>query len=646
MHFFPPIAGQEHSNHDFLDFMGAPESERNTCFSNMLSTYIDDENMPDADSTQGWNQPSEHWEDPNSQTPHKHQDTEMQGVTDSPHHLETTSQQSALHEHQESESDQTAVQMANSAACSDDVVENQSNLSQDNEAAQVKAHLEHIHGLMQKIAQDKPKEKPALQQELMTAMRNLAKLVDTNIAEQIAQDDTPVSLKSILAQMEQLVGKMAGKSEPVHGQEPKLQMKQLASHLEQIQKLAQQAIQATPEEKPALQQKLIAEINTLVDNSGVASNPASKLHNLKELQELAQQIIQGGSEDKPVLHQKLVAEIRKLADLVHSQTKHSEAGKANVRPASAETSALLQDLRTMARLIGGAHESGDTGDHRESRTKDAEPSTQKTTNNHAAQASKVEGKDLPTRLQSRAISNNIQFMAEKQTGESSPEPRFAQPAQQKNQDQNVQRSKQPSLDSTKTDKSTPNKPTSFATAKSFTESIFSGQPATEQASSSGQQSVSAKLETRHAEVLRQVENGAFRNLGQGNKQLVIRLDPPDLGQVSVILQVRGKEVQAVLRTTHQEASHALQDQLGQLRTQLEDQGLRVSRLEVQTQLADSQTESGWQGTEQHNRFQEHREMSLTSQRLRSLGRTKELVQDVQSIPHKEKISPDGLDIFA
>jgi flagellar hook-length control protein FliK len=166
-----------------------------------------------------------------------------------------------------------------------------------------------------------------------------------------------------------------------------------------------------------------------------------------------------------------------------------------------------------------------------------------------------------------------------------------------------------------------------------------------------QQAVQQRLEgpssSRSAEVYRQVENGAFRNLGQGVRQLVIRLDPAELGQISVILQVKGKEVQAVLRASNQETSHALGEQMSQLRAHLESQGLRVSRLEVQTQLADSQQQSQWQGAEQHNRFQENRELALSAQRWRNLGRAEGgLVRDVQTVLHREKLSQDGLDIFA
>ena len=144
-----------------------------------------------------------------------------------------------------------------------------------------------------------------------------------------------------------------------------------------------------------------------------------------------------------------------------------------------------------------------------------------------------------------------------------------------------------------------------------------------------------------------MEQGAFKNLGQGTRQLTLRLDPIELGQVSVVLQVRGKEVQAVLRTTTAEASQALNEQMAQLRTQLENEGLKVTRLEVQTQLSDSQTNAQWQGAEQHNKQQENRDLAMTAQRFRSLGRVgNDLAQDVQDVEYPEKNSATGVDIFA
>jgi flagellar hook-length control protein FliK len=200
-------------------------------------------------------------------------------------------------------------------------------------------------------------------------------------------------------------------------------------------------------------------------------------------------------------------------------------------------------------------------------------------------------------------------------------------------------------DREKTSSSTLRSAQSAGAEKGASESLT--QASAQNSQTSFQQRLESPVSARSAQVYQQVENGAFKNLGQGVKQLVIRLDPADLGQVSVILQVRGKEVQAVLRSSSQEASAALNEQLGQLRSQLEAQGLKVGKLEVQTQLADSQSQSQWQGAQSHNRHQENQELAMSARRWRSLGRVApDLAQDVHNSLQREKLSQSGLDIFA
>jgi flagellar hook-length control protein FliK len=197
------------------------------------------------------------------------------------------------------------------------------------------------------------------------------------------------------------------------------------------------------------------------------------------------------------------------------------------------------------------------------------------------------------------------------------------------------------------EKSAPVKSQTSGAGKIVPEGESAVQTAAQSAPSTASIRAEAATGVRNTAVYQQIENGAFKNLGQGLRQLVIRLDPADLGQVSVILQVRGKEVQAVLRAGSQETSQILNEQLGQLRTQLEAQGLKVGRLEVQTQLADSQSQSQWQGAEQHNRYQENRELALSAQRWRNLERLDaDLARDVQNTPQREKLSQSALDIFA
>ncbi len=100
----------------------------------------------------------------------------------------------------------------------------------------------------------------------------------------------------------------------------------------------------------------------------------------------------------------------------------------------------------------------------------------------------------------------------------------------------------------------------------------------------------------HRAVLQQVHSGLLQNLGQGRQQLTLQLNPPDLGSLTVNLKVVGKEIQAVLRAENQEARQIIAENMPALRQSLESQGLRVTRLEVQTQLQDqNQFTQLWQG---------------------------------------------------
>lgn len=610
MHFFPPVVGQERSTHDFLNLTALSEKQKNSEFSSLLTSYMDDSEMLEKDVLATYDQP---WEDPES----------LNGqAMESPLHqeLNTEAQLSTNHECLEDESDRTCSQTVISAASP----ENQN---------------EHIQKLKTDIvmASSDSSTKGAILGHDEVRNEQLDRLV--------------LNLERILTAMDSKNGHDAGSV-------------QIKSQLVQLQDLAQKITQAEPEKKLALQQELATKVQELTKVMGSAHTSTqsenSDLKTINQKQTLA-----------PVIHE-LHALVKTLegdkALDAHSNTKDANS-KVNPKQKTMSSTEgisskasqnkqasinIKEDLKRSAvfeveqKDVSRAHKEIQTEEKRQAQGQSSQDNT--VTNSSSSQKhglttqhTRDTGKDLPgaqragtdheneTSLNPHIQSRNPKN--ENTTGKSS--------TQNKN-NQNFERPKDGLL--SHTDSSTGN--TGKTSSQSFIETTLAGQHAGEQNSTTGKSTSAPTPQARHAEVLRQVENGAFRNLGQGNKQLVIRLDPPDLGRVSVILQVRGKELQAVLRTTHQETSHALQDQLGQLRTQLEDQGLRVSRLEVQTQLADSQTESGWHGTEQHNRFQEHREMSLTSNRLRSLGRSKELVQDVQSTPHRENISPHGLDIFA
>ena len=148
-------------------------------------------------------------------------------------------------------------------------------------------------------------------------------------------------------------------------------------------------------------------------------------------------------------------------------------------------------------------------------------------------------------------------------------------------------------------------------------------------------------------IMRQVESGLLRNLGEGKHQLTLRLDPPNLGKLMVILQVQNKEVNAVIRTQNQDVSRVVAENMVQLRHALEQQGLKVDKLEVQTQLPNDQSPNQWQGASQHNMAWERDALGRQRRTWQALhGKGGEVVQEMQTQPETAKISSNGLDIFA
>ncbi|WP_243438790.1 flagellar hook-length control protein FliK [Fundidesulfovibrio soli] len=152
-----------------------------------------------------------------------------------------------------------------------------------------------------------------------------------------------------------------------------------------------------------------------------------------------------------------------------------------------------------------------------------------------------------------------------------------------------------------------------------------------------------------SQLLEQVEAGVFRNMGQGVKQLTLELTPEGLGKLNVVLTVKGKEVQAMIKADTPEAEKMLSENLGQLKKSLEDQGLSVAKLEVQHKAAqDAGLGQQWAGgSEKHNEFQQRRDAleRLRANTLLSSG-GESLAQQMQSVGAEAKITQRGLDIVA
>jgi flagellar hook-length control protein FliK len=148
------------------------------------------------------------------------------------------------------------------------------------------------------------------------------------------------------------------------------------------------------------------------------------------------------------------------------------------------------------------------------------------------------------------------------------------------------------------------------------------------------------------EVLRQVESGIYKNLNEGAKQLTLRLDPPELGKLNLQLTVRGQEVSVVLKAENADAGRMLQENLHQLRQTLEDQGLKVGKMEVQTQLSDGNSGQGWSGADRHNEARERDETARALDRMRLLRGGDGVVQEMQTGDLKAIHSHAGLSVIA
>lgn len=177
--------------------------------------------------------------------------------------------------------------------------------------------------------------------------------------------------------------------------------------------------------------------------------------------------------------------------------------------------------------------------------------------------------------------------------------------------------------------------------------VFSMFGQTENSSTSAQSAQTAKTEMYHERIFDQIERGIIKNASDGSKQIVMRLDPPELGKLTLSLTVAQGEVKALIRTESTATTQVVSEQLAQLKQSLEEQGFKVSSLEVETRSQSHAGSENWNGAEQHN---QEREM-LEQARFLRLARTRAkegsvLAQSMQHIEQPASISASGLHIIA
>jgi len=148
-------------------------------------------------------------------------------------------------------------------------------------------------------------------------------------------------------------------------------------------------------------------------------------------------------------------------------------------------------------------------------------------------------------------------------------------------------------------------------------------------------------------VMRQVENGFLQNLSNGTKQLNIQLTPENLGKLNIMLQVRGKDVSATIRAESVDAAKVIADNIDIIKSSLENQGLKVEKLEVQTGLANNQDSNDWFGNNEHNLARDREAMVAMRAHMKNMREENTgMAQDMQNIREQAINADQGLHVIA
>lgn len=152
----------------------------------------------------------------------------------------------------------------------------------------------------------------------------------------------------------------------------------------------------------------------------------------------------------------------------------------------------------------------------------------------------------------------------------------------------------------------------------------------------------------------QVEQGLLSSSRNGTTRLDLQLHPQELGAITLSLSLRNGEVSATIRSEKTETAEIVTRQLDAIRANLEQQGLKVDKVEVQLS-SQQQDENAWQNLDQHNSWQEEDARREELARLKQLSTMRNpsdnsdgtiLEQPVHSSAHAARYAPRSLNVVA
>ncbi|MCH5146029.1 flagellar hook-length control protein FliK [Desulfovibrio sp. UIB00] len=157
------------------------------------------------------------------------------------------------------------------------------------------------------------------------------------------------------------------------------------------------------------------------------------------------------------------------------------------------------------------------------------------------------------------------------------------------------------------------------------------------------------------QVAQQVEQGMLSTVKGGGTRLDLQLNPQELGSITVSLSVRNGEVSAVIRSEKSETNDMIGRQVDAIRMNLEQQGLKVDKLEVRQETRQEQNSASWQDFSQHNSRQEEDARREELSRLKNLATVRNsssnmnistLEQPVHSLGNTARYTTSNLNVVA
>lgn len=130
---------------------------------------------------------------------------------------------------------------------------------------------------------------------------------------------------------------------------------------------------------------------------------------------------------------------------------------------------------------------------------------------------------------------------------------------------------------------------------------------------------------------KQVLNSLKTAIANGDSEIQLRLDPPELGSMKLFLQMDGDSVRVILETSNDLAKRSLEESLGDLRQMLEDEGLEVGEFVLRDENENPEANAQWagEGEGQPGSNAESEEEEATAAELERASRAYGLFSDRQ-----------------